>query len=54
MLKIIDPPDAQGTLLPEYVQRELDDFLKCGRLEHGFSARALHGLSPRTIGRIQP
>lgn len=27
---------AQGTVLPGYVQREFDDYLKCGRLEHGF------------------
>jgi hypothetical protein len=26
----------QGTPLPEYVQREFDEYLKCGRLEHGF------------------
>ena len=27
---------AQGRVLPEYVQREFEDYLKCGRLEHGF------------------
>ena len=27
---------AQGGELPAYVQREFDDYLKCGRLEHGF------------------
>jgi ribosomal protein S27E len=27
---------AQGRWLPEYVQREFEDFLKCGRLEYGF------------------
>ena len=27
---------AQGTELPEYVRREFEDYLKCGRLEHGF------------------
>lgn len=26
----------QGTVLPGYVQREFEDYLKCGRLEHGF------------------
>ena len=26
----------QGTSLPGYVQREFDDYLKCGRLEYGF------------------
>jgi hypothetical protein len=27
---------AQGTELPENAQREFEDYLKCGRLEHGF------------------
>jgi hypothetical protein len=27
---------AQGTALPGYVEQELDDYLKCGRLEYGF------------------
>ena len=27
---------AQGTDLPGYVEREFEDYLKCGRLEHGF------------------
>ncbi len=26
----------QGKELPGYVQREFEEFLKCGRLEHGF------------------
>ena len=26
----------QGKYLPKYVEREFDDFLRCGRLEHGF------------------
>jgi ribosomal protein S27E len=26
----------RGRELPGYVQREFDDYLKCGRLEHGF------------------
>lgn len=26
----------RGTALPGYVQREFEDYLKCGRLEHGF------------------
>ncbi len=26
----------QGRSLPHYVQREFDDFLRCGILEHGF------------------
>jgi ribosomal protein S27E len=27
---------AQGMALPGYVEREFEDYLKCGRLEHGF------------------
>ena len=28
--------EAQDRELPAYIQKEFDDFLKCGRLEHGF------------------
>ena len=28
--------EAQGQHLPRYIQQEFDDFLQCGRLEHGF------------------
>ena len=27
---------VQGTALPAYVEREFEDYLRCGRLEHGF------------------
>ncbi len=27
---------AQGKSLPAYLEREFEDYLKCGRLEHGF------------------
>ena len=27
---------AEGRVLPDYVRREFDEYLKCGRLEHGF------------------
>jgi hypothetical protein len=27
---------AEGTVLPSYVEREFEEYLKCGRLEHGF------------------
>ncbi len=27
---------AQGKALPGYVEQEFEDYLKCGRLEHGF------------------
>src|SRR3990167_1773522 len=28
--------NAQGRRLPAYVRQEFEDFLRCGRLEHGF------------------
>ncbi len=28
--------EAQGTGLPRYVEQAFEDYLKCGRLEHGF------------------
>jgi hypothetical protein len=39
---------TQGSTVPAYVEREFDEYLKCGRLEHGFlrvrceSCRAEH------------
>ncbi len=27
---------SEGRVLPDYVRREFDEYLKCGRLEHGF------------------
>ncbi len=27
---------TQGKFLPHHVQKEFDEYLKCGRLEHGF------------------
>lgn len=32
----VDQMAALGATLPKYVQREFDDYLKCGRLEYGF------------------
>jgi hypothetical protein len=34
----------EGRILPDYVQREFEDYLKCGRLEHGF----ILGILPST------
>ena len=34
--EFIDNLAEQGKYLPKYVEREFDDFLRCGRLEHGF------------------
>ena len=31
-----DEMAAQRKPLPAYVQREFEDYLRCGRLEHGF------------------
>lgn len=28
--------EAEGRILPRFVQREFGEYLKCGRLEHGF------------------
>ena len=33
---LIDPLAEQGKVLPDYVRQEFEDYLKCGRLEHGF------------------
>jgi len=33
---LIDQLGLQGKYLPDHVRREFDDYLKCGRLEHGF------------------
>jgi hypothetical protein len=35
---------GEGRILPGYVQREFEDYLKCGRLEHGF----IPGILPST------
>jgi hypothetical protein len=35
---------AQGTDLPGYVQQEFEEYLKCGRLEHGL----IPGILPST------
>lgn len=32
----IDDLAGQGRSLPDYVRREFEDYLRCGRLEHGF------------------
>ena len=32
---LIDQLGQQGKGLPDHVRREFDDYLKCGRLEHG-------------------
>ena len=33
---LVEQLGQQGKCLPEHVHREFDDYLKCGRLEHGF------------------
>jgi hypothetical protein len=32
---LIDQLGQQGKYLPDHVRREFEDYLKCGRLEHG-------------------
>lgn len=34
--RFLEHLENQGASLPEYVQREFEDFLQCGRLENGF------------------
>jgi len=34
--EFLDALAAQGRSPPGFVQREFEDYLKCGRLEHGF------------------
>ena len=43
----------QGRELPAYMRREFEDYLKCDRLEHGFSTGALRVLSRRAPGSVQ-
>ncbi|ERO99564.1 hypothetical protein L360_05190 [Enterobacter sp. MGH 14] len=45
--------EAQGQHLPRYIQQEFNDLLQCGRLEYGFHAGSLRGLSSRASGRLQ-
>lgn len=42
----------QGTTLPSYVQREFEDYLKCGRLEHGFLRVRCESCHARASGRL--
>ena len=37
---------AEDRLLPEYLQQEFTDYLKCGRLEHGFLRVRCESMSP--------
>lgn len=48
-----DLMEAQDRELPAYVQRDFDDYLKCGRLEHGFSTGTLRQLPCRASGCFQ-
>jgi hypothetical protein len=51
--EFLDVLAAQGRSLPAYVQREFEDFLKCGQLEARIPAGAVPGLSHRAAGRLQ-
>ena len=41
---------VEGRVLPDYVRQEFDEYLKCGRLEHGF----VHPFSAWGIGICRP
>ncbi|ERO99980.1 hypothetical protein L360_04931 [Enterobacter sp. MGH 14] len=41
--------EAQGQHLPRYIQQEFNDLLQCGRLEYGFHAGSLRGLSITSV-----
>jgi len=43
----------QGRELPSYVQREFEEFLKCGRLEHGFLRVRCESCHTERPGRFQ-
>lgn len=43
----------QGRGLPGYVQREFEDYLKCGRLEHGFLRARCASCHAERPGRFQ-
>ncbi|VAW78780.1 Mobile element protein [hydrothermal vent metagenome] len=45
---------AHGTALPGYVQREFEDYLKCGRLEHGFLRFLFASRQPPAASRQPP
>lgn len=36
LLRFLARIEADGRTLPQFVRREFEDYLKCGRLEHGF------------------
>jgi hypothetical protein len=42
---------AEGRVLPGYVRQEFDEYLKCGRLEHGFLRVQVESVS--TDSRVQ-
>ena len=45
---------AEGTALPGYVEREFEDYLKCGRLEHGFLRYAAIAVGRDTLRATGP
>ncbi len=44
----------QGRYLPKYVEREFGDFLRCGRLEHGFLRVVCGDCKHEEIIRLPP
>ena len=45
---------AEGGALPRYVAREFEDFLACGRLEHGFLRGSGRDAPPWPARRAAP
>jgi len=46
--------DAQGRRLPAYVRQEFEDFLRCGRLEHGFLRVRCEDCKHERLARAAP
>jgi len=45
---------AKGRVLPEYVEREFDGYLKCGRLKHGLlRVRCEICYDKRLVGQVK-
>ena len=47
------PLAEQGSELPDYVQREFEDYLKCGRLDHGFLRVRCESCHAEHAGSVQ-
>ena len=50
--RLLEHLEAEGRSLPRFVKDELEVYLKCGRLEHGFFARQVQCLPARAARRV--